>query len=193
MPPKAKFSKEEIVQAALTIVRTQGMQGLTARALGEALGSSSRPIFTTFQNMEEVSLQVIQAANGIYQEYLSREMSNGKYPPYKASGMGYIRFAKEERELFQLLFMRDRSREKIEDDREEIKPLLEIIQEKMEISEDLAFLFHLEMWIYVHGIATMFATSYLDLDEAFISNVLTDAFEGLKARWKEKEECEVED
>ena len=193
MPPKAKFSKEEIVQAALTIVRTKGMQGLTARALGEALGSSSRPIFTTFQNMEEVSLQVIQAANGIYQKYLSREMSDGKYPPYKASGMGYIRFAKEERELFQLLFMRDRSREKIEDDREEIKPLLEIIQEKMGISEDLAFLFHLEMWIYVHGIATMFATSYLDLDEAFISNVLTDAFEGLKARWKEKEECEVED
>ena len=33
------------------------------------------------------------------------------YPPYKAMGMGYIRFAAEERELFRLLFMRDRSGE----------------------------------------------------------------------------------
>lgn len=50
MPPKAKFAKEEIVNAALDIVRTEGFESLTARALGSKLGSSARPIFTVFQN-----------------------------------------------------------------------------------------------------------------------------------------------
>lgn len=186
MPPKAKFTREEIVQAAVALVRAKGMRGLTARALGAELCSSPRPIFTAFQNMEEVVQAVIQAAYRLYQEYLDREMSRGAYPLYKASGMGYIRFAREERELFQLLFMRDRSQEAIPEDREALRPLLAIIRENIGIDEDSAYLFHLEMWIYVHGIAAMFATGYLDLDEAFISDVLTDAFEGLKARWKTK-------
>ena len=186
MPPRAKFSREEVIQGAFDLVRREGMEGLTARGLAAALGSSPRPIFTLFEGMEEVCREVIRAAQKLYQGYLDREMGSGAYPPYKASGMGYIRFAREERELFQLLFMRDRSQEVIPEDREALRPLLAIIQENMGIDEDSAYLFHLEMWIYVHGIAAMFATGYLDLDEAFISDVLTDAFEGLKERWKRK-------
>ena len=46
MPPKAKFSKEQITEAGLQIVREKGADSLTARALGEKLGSSSCPVFT---------------------------------------------------------------------------------------------------------------------------------------------------
>ena len=112
-------------------------------------------------------------------------MSSGKYPPYKASGMAYIGFAREERELFKLLFMRDRSGERIEEDRESIRLLLELLQKNLGVSEDDAYLFHLEMWVYVHGIATMIATSYLDWDDEFVSRVLTDAYVGLKYRYQE--------
>ena len=66
----------------------------------------------------------------LYQNYLKEDMASGKYPPYKASGMAYIRFAKEEKELFRLLFMRDRSHESIED-KEENKPLIELIQQNL--------------------------------------------------------------
>ena len=52
MPPKAKFTKTEIIEAALNIVRTDGYEALTSRALGIYLGSSARPIFTVFKNME---------------------------------------------------------------------------------------------------------------------------------------------
>ena len=44
MPPRAKFSREEIIKAGLDIVRENGLEALTARALGDKLGSSSRPI-----------------------------------------------------------------------------------------------------------------------------------------------------
>ena len=60
MPPKAKFSKEQITEAGLQIVREKGADSLTARALGEKLGSSSCPIFTVFKNMEEVQQSVIK-------------------------------------------------------------------------------------------------------------------------------------
>lgn len=97
--------------------------------------------------------------------------------------MAYIQFARDERELFKLLFMRDRSGERIEEDREAIRPQLNIIMKNLGVSEDEANMFHLELWVYVHGIATMIATSYLEWDEDFVSRTLTDAFEGLKHRY----------
>lgn len=54
MPPKAKFTRSQIIQAALAIIRENGMAALSARTLGAKLGSSARPIFTVFQSMEEV-------------------------------------------------------------------------------------------------------------------------------------------
>ncbi len=183
MPPKAKFTKEEIIQAAVEIVRTNGIKGLTARALALALKTSVCPIFTLFDGMEEVQAEVIFAANTLYQAYLTEDMQAGAYPPYKASGMAYIRFAKEEKELFRLLFMRNREGERIEEDRGAIQPLLLLLQKNLGISEDKAYLFHLEMWVFVHGIATMVATSYLDWDLQFISNSLSDMYHGLCYRF----------
>lgn len=185
MPPKFKFTRDEIANAALNVTRKNGISGLTARALAAELGCSVKPIFGLFKNMEEVGQEVFIASDLLYQNYLREDMAKGKYSPYKASGMAYIRFAKEERELFKLLFMRDRSREKIEENKEEIRPLMQLIQQNLGISEDEAYLFHLEMWLYVHGIATMIATSYLDWDDEFISRVLTDAYMGLKYRYTE--------
>ena len=185
MPPKFKFTRDEITNAALNVTRKNGISGLTARALAAELGCSVKPIFGLFKNMEEVGQEVFIVSDLLYQNYLREDMAKGKYSPYKASGMAYIRFAKEERELFKLLFMRDRSREKIEENKEEIRPLMQLIQQNLGISEDEAYLFHLEMWLYVHGIATMIATSYLDWDDEFISRVLTDAYMGLKYRYTE--------
>ena len=51
------------------------------------------------------------------------------------------------------------------------------------MSRERAYRFHLEMWLFVHGIATMEATSYLNLDDEFISNALTDLYNGLKIRF----------
>ena len=187
MPPKFMFKKEEIISAALDITRENGLSGVTARALAAKLGCSVKPIFGLFQNMEEVQQEVITAANRLYQSYLKDEMQKGKYPDYKASGMAYVRFAKEEKELFRLLFMRDRSKEKIEEDREEVRPLIELIKQNLSLSEDDAFLFHIEMWVFVHGFATMSATSYLNWDEETISNMLTDIYMGLVSRYKGKE------
>ena len=183
MPPNFKFTKEEILKSALDIIREKGMSALTARSLAAKLGCSVKPIFGLFRNMEEVQQGVFLAANSMYQNYLQEDMSKGEYPPYKASGIAYIRFAKAEKELFKLLFMRDRSNEEEKQDNEEIKQIIELIKKNTGLDKEDAYLFHIEMWLYVHGIATMIATSYLDWDIEFISKALTDGYIGLKYRY----------
>ena len=84
--------------------------------------------------------------------------------------------------------MRDRSKEgPPQEDREELRPLLDLIMKNLGISEDEAYIFHIEMWIYVHGIASMIATSYLELDEETVGKMLTDMYVGLTLRYTEKQ------
>ena len=182
------FTKEEIIAAAVELTREKGFQALTARALGERLGSSPKPIFGLFENMAEVQSEVLNAAYVIYTNYLKSGVESGKYPPYKASGMAYIRFAREEKELFKLLFMRDRSSEETAENSEELKEIVKLRVKKLKISEEKARMFHLEMWIYVHGIATMIATSYCDFELDYISDLISDMYLGLKHQFtKDKE------
>lgn len=103
MPPKAKFTKEEIIEAALNIVKTDGYEALTSRALGTYLGSSARPIFTVFKNMEEVQQAMIEAAKALYKEYVDEGLKKKK--PFMGVGKQYILFSVKEPKLFQLLFM----------------------------------------------------------------------------------------
>ena len=183
MPPKFKFTRDEVLRAALDLTREKGMIAVTARGVAERLGCSVKPVFGLFKNMEEVHRAVISSAKALFENYVAETTASGKYPPYKASGMAYIRFAIEERELFKLLYMRDRSHENIQNDAQEIKPILELLKESLGLTEEKASLFHLEMWVYVHGIATMLATSYLDWDIKLTEQVITDAYEGLKYRF----------
>ena len=81
MPPKSKFTREQVIAAALDVTRKKGIAGLTARGLAAELASSAKPIFGLFQNMEEVQKEVIAAAYMLYQSYIQKGMADGKYPP----------------------------------------------------------------------------------------------------------------
>lgn len=190
MPPKNKFSEEQIILAAVDVVRQSTADGLTARSLADKLSSSPKVIFGYFKSMEDVKMCVIKFAHELYLSYLKEEIEKGEHPYYKASGMGYIRFAVEEKELFKLLFMRDRTNEPTLSDADdsEIDPLLDIVVERIGITREEARLFHLEMWLCVHGIATIIATDYLKFDVDFISSVLTDVYNGMLMRFAAKKE-----
>lgn len=183
MPPKVKISKEDIVNAAVEIVRKDGAQAINARTLAAALGCSTQPIFSNFATMEELRFAVLQKADALYREYRHREVDSGKFPAYKASGMAYIRFAKEEKELFKLLYMCDRSGEPISEDGTIDSDMEAIVRRNTGLDAMEARLFHLEMWAYVHGIATMFATGFLNLEWELVNKMLTDAYLGLRKQY----------
>ena len=186
MPPKTKITKEEILSASLDFVREKGIEALNARELASRLNCSTQPIFSNFSSMEELKSEVLKCAERLYYSRLTEDLKSEKYPPYKASGMGYIRFAKEEKELFKSLFMRDRSGEDVSELAEDVEPVIAIIQSSLGLSREEALRFHLENWIYVHGIAVMMATSYMSYDMEFVSELVTDMYQGLKSRYTQK-------
>lgn len=178
MPPKVKISKDAIVQAALDIVRRDGADALNVRAVAGALGCSTQPVFSNFRTVDALRRAVADAVEALYTDYQQADIAAGQYPAYKASGMSYIRFAREEKELFKLLYMRDRSAEE-PDGIEKLRPFLFHLQEELHIGEEEALRFHLEMWAVVHGIAAMSATGYLTLEPELVSAMLTDIYRGL--------------
>ena len=181
MPPKRKVTKEEIVKTAVELVRERGAEAVNARAIATVLDCSTQPIFSNFRTMEELKEKTVAAAYEIYLRFLEGELGEGAYPPYKSFGMAYIRFAREEKELFRLLFMRDRSGEDLSPS-PDFERSAEMIAEANGVTLEKARLMHLEMWSCVHGIGTMLATSFLLLDQALISDILSDVYQGIRAR-----------
>ena len=186
MPPQMKVTKEDIIKASVEIVRREGDRGLNARSIALSLGTSTQPIFSNFINMSELRYAVVGVAEEICGEYISRETASGKYPPYKASGMAYIRFAKEEKELFNLLYMRDRAQESIPIGMKLNDDMNELVKNNTPLREDKAGLFHFEMWMFVHGIASAVTTGYIEFDEELVSKILTDAYQGLRLRFEKE-------
>ncbi len=183
MPPKVKVTKEDIIHAAVDIVRHSGAGAINARTVASVLNCSTQPVFSNFATMDELRLAVVEKADKLCQDYMQREAESGEYPVYKASGMAYIRFAKEEKELFRLLYMRDRSHESIPQGAGLTDEMESIVQDNTGLCGAEAQLFHLEMWAYVHGIATMFATGFLDLDWELVSKMLTDSYQGMRKQY----------
>ena len=178
MPPKVKISKEDIIKTALELVRKRGAEAINARSVAAELGCSTQPVFSNFSTMEELQSATLNAAYDIYLDFLKREAESGKYPPYKAFGMAYIRFAREEKQLFKLLFMRDRSGEDLTP-MSDFTESVDMIMKANAVTKEEAELIHLEMWSCVHGIAVMLATSFLLLDTETVSRMLTDVYKGI--------------
>lgn len=103
MPPKAKYTREQIIDAACEIVREKGKDALTARSLAARLNVSTAPVFTAFSSVDEILNEVSDRAREIYGQYLKEGLTQPL--PFKGAGLKYIQFAKDEPEYFKLLFM----------------------------------------------------------------------------------------
>ena len=161
MPPKPKFTKKEIVAAALELVSEKGIEALTARELGARLGSSARPIFTVFNSMEEVQVEVRAAALKRFESYAEKAMHYT--PVFKQVGMQMILFAMEEPKLYQLVYMSENAGatdfEGIVDRLGDVAQLcVDVIQRDYSLSEKDAKALFEHVWIYTYGIGALCAT-----------------------------------
>lgn len=191
MPPKAKFTKEEIIEASLNIVRADGYEALTSRALGTYLGSSARPIFTVFKNMEEVWQATMEASKTLYKEYVKKGLAEEH--PFKGVGTQYILFSIHEPKLFQLLFMTEKKQipnlsgvlPMIEESYDEI---LLSIKKDYAINDVSAKKLYHHLWIYTHGIASLCATKMCRFTGEEISTMITEVCLSLLKMIKEEED-----
>ncbi len=177
MPPKTKVTKEAVLAAAVELVRRDGVGALNARALAGELGCSTQPLFMQYPTMEVLKRAVIEEATVQWLGYIETERAKEKWLPYKAMGMAYWRFAVTERELFKLLFMRDRTDEELTTDKS-FAMAIAAIQKANGLTYEAAERFHMAMWAVVHGLATMSATGYLSLNEEQVSGLMSEIYQG---------------
>ncbi|MBQ8781565.1 MAG: TetR/AcrR family transcriptional regulator [Oscillospiraceae bacterium] len=179
MPPKPKFTREEIIDAALKIAADKGLKALTSRELGAALGSSARPIFTVFKNMDEVFAEVRLAALARFDEYA--EKAKGYTPVFKQMGLQMILFAIEQPKLYRLIYMTEKPESETFGDMfkylgDSAVLCVETIQKDYGLSYDDALMLFKNIWIYTYGMGALIATGMCRFTPDEIQNMLSREF-----------------
>ena len=174
MAPKNKFTKEEMTRAALRIVRAKGIDGLTAKTLADELGTSTQPVFTAFGSMESVRQAVYAAAVRVYDGYTDAGLR--EKIPFFGVGMQYIRFAREEPELYRFLFLTRAQNpacsvmKSMEHLQAHVRPTL---MQVYHITAEEADFYFRDLWFVVHSLSTLIVTGDCPYSDREIGKILT--------------------
>ena len=174
MAPKNKFTKEEMVAAAVRVVRSGGTGALTAKTLADALGTSTQPIFTAFGSMDGVRQAVYAAAVRVYGGYTDTGLR--EKIPFFGVGIQYIRFAREEPALYRLLFLTQKqtpsygAMDAMLHLQERVRPTLVQIYR---ITPEEADVYFRDLWLVVHSLATRIVTGDCPYSDREIGSILT--------------------
>lgn len=165
MARKETISSQMILDTAFQMAREEGLKNITARRVAERANCSTQPIFRSFQNMDDLTAGVYERAVSFFQDYYTLFPRLGK-APFSNLGMAYIAFAREEKELFRMLFVPEKTG----------KSLYELLNGgtenvKAEIQAAAAMgcgdpgALFMKMWIFIHGAACMSLTGDYDLSD----------------------------
>lgn len=179
MPKQTQTSRNDVINAGLKIIREKGIDEVNARAIAKILNTSVHPIFHHFKNMSELKNALLQESLEIYKSYVQKD--NTQNYTYKAIGLNYIQFAKEQPNIFNFIFMNetnmtlsdfmmhDKSYEYIEN----------IISKEIKMNKETILEFHQKMWFFTHGIATLIANKTCTLTDREINQFLIQEFYAL--------------
>lgn len=172
MAPKNKFTKEKMVEAALRVVRTKGIDCLTAKTISDELGTSTRPIFTSFGSMDEVKQAVYAAAMRAYDSYTSAGLKDKI--PFLGVGKSYIQFAQEEPEFYRLLFLTRTPEYSAMKSMQHLQALVRpAVMNIYHITAEEADLYFRNLWFVTHSLSTLIVTGDCIYSDQEISQILT--------------------
>lgn len=182
MPPKPKFTREEIVSAAMQIVSEKGIDALTAQELRNVLQCSASPIFTVFNTMKEIQEEVRIAAMHRFEKFAEADLPD--MPIFKQVGMKMVMFGAQEPKLYQLLFMQEnRSAGSFDDVFGELGDTaalcIDTIERDYNLTPEQAKCLFENVWIYTFGIGALCATRVCNFSEKELSQRLTTEFQAM--------------
>ncbi|MBD5461132.1 MAG: TetR/AcrR family transcriptional regulator [Lachnospiraceae bacterium] len=178
MPPKAKITREMILEAGFEIARESGIENVNARTVSQRLDCSTQPVMYHFKKIEDIKREVYRLADSRHTAYIMALQGDN---PMLEIGLNYIRFAQTEKQLFRLLFQSDEfSGKDISSliDSEDLIPVLTVLGKTAGVSITQAKIIFRTLFLFVHGYASMFANNTLEYDEAVISMDLERVFKG---------------
>ena len=178
MPPKARITREMIVEAGLAVTREQGIEQVSARTVSQRLGCSTQPVMYHFARIEDMKRAIYRRADELHTAFIT---AVGDGNPMLAIGLNYIRFAQTEKQLFRLLFQSDGFggkcvAELIE--APELEPVLTVLRSMPGVSPPRVREVFRTLFLFAHGYASMFANNSLAYDETAIAADLERVFAG---------------
>ena len=188
MPPKAKITKEMVIDAAFEIARETGAENINARTVAKKLKCSTQPIMYHFATIEELKKAAYAKADGYHSKYLMN-IEEPRKGVMLGIGLNYIRFAMEEPHLFRFLFQSNFFNgttllEMI--DAEELAPVLSAMQGAIGGSIEQVKEIFITIFLFAHGYASIIANNSLKYDEEIIKVHLEQAYRGAKLAVREE-------
>lgn len=187
--PKAKISREMVIDAAFETAKLCGADNVNARTVSERLGCSTQPVMYHFARIEELKRAVYEKADKYHTEYLMN-VSEQQNDVMLGIGLNYIRFAIREPNLFRFLFQSGFAMENSllgMINSEELKPVLDIMQNEMKMNVRQTKEVFLIIAMFAHGYASIIANNSLEYDEELVSKHLTRAYYGAVLAVREEE------
>lgn len=173
MPPSVKYSKDEVIKAAMSVVEENGLSALTARSVAVRLGSSTAPVYKHFATMDELALSVIRETQRALLEYTSRPYTDRVF---LNMGTGVAMYANEHRLLYRALML--------EGDRygDILNEILGTLESELIKDNRFTSLSHSErrvllrkMWTFTHGLASLICVGLIkDCSQDYITTTLLD-------------------
>lgn len=186
MPPKAKITKEMILNSVLGITRETGFESVNARNIASKLQCSTRPVFTCYENMDELKTEFLNFAYEYYEQYVSNYHISANTSPALLLPLSYIEFAGKEPHLFKLLFINDMDLEMtgIKDFYKETdnEKRAKLFSETIGVELEQAKIIFLDLFLYTHGIAVLTATKKVTLDRDKAENMVTNILSALSPK-----------
>ena len=188
MPPKAKITRDMVIDAAFEIARSRGAENINARTVSQKLGCSTQPVMYHFAKIEDLKRAVYAKTDWFHTEYLMN-IEKPQEGVMLGIGLNYIRFAIEEPHLFRFLFqlgyaVENSLLEMI--DSEELTPVISAMQEAMGMNTEQTKEVFLTIALFAHGYASIIANNSLEYDEKVVSLHLERAYRGAVLAVQEK-------
>lgn len=177
MPPKRSITKEKVIDAAFNLVREKGLTALSARNIARQLNCSTQPVYSCFNTMKDLEAAVVEKASDYIEDtYLvtSTEQENN----FLSIGLGYVQMAKNEKHLFDLLYLSGNIQLDFEHHQFPVDAgrLINIMRKDAyfdAFTDDELFKLLNHMWIYTHGLTTL-ARSNPAVSDEFIHKSLKE-------------------
>ena len=182
VPAARKVSKDEIIDAAVEVLRDDGFSAVNARSVARKLGCSTQPIYFSFQSMDELKAALSERAIRMHTRRVrdSLRAHEGSDSRYSSYGMGFVKFAAEEKQLFRWLYLEGHQLGPYQND-VLLPEIIAVIVEEFGYSEEVARRFHQDMTYFTYGLAILANTDHLHLTETELREAFRREFRALTA------------
>lgn len=182
VPAARKVSKDEIIDAAVEVLRDDGFSAVNARSVARKLGCSTQPIYFSFQSMDELKAALSERAIRMHTRRVrdSLRAHEGSDSRYSSYGMGFVKFAAEEKQLFRWLYLEGKQLGPYQND-VLLPEVIAVIVEEFGYTENIARRFHQDMTYFTYGLAILANTDHLHLTETELREAFRREFRALTA------------